>query len=251
IARIANVTTFAGRKLLDGSLDYVTSGIDTALLSDVNVLAAKFGSRAYIPVEIDVSTSAQKAELTFAAAGIGSQAVTVTVQGPKGIVTLQFPASAPAAQIITQINTEQEATGVTASAAVNPSPPPTSLGVLIQSEGYGTKEFVSIKEVGVPTGAFPLLDGGGVVTTTRQFGVDAAGTINGAPTIGDGLILKLNSSLLDLEVTLDETFGDAQTSFAITSGGSLFQLGPEVNTNQQENIGVKSMQPSMLGNRLV
>ncbi|MCH7813868.1 MAG: flagellin, partial [Planctomycetes bacterium] len=193
----------------------------------------------------------QKAELTFAAAGMGSQAVTVTVQGPKGIVTLQFPASAAAAQIITQINTEQEATGVTASAAVNPSPPPTALGVLIQSEGYGTKEFVSIQEVGVPTGGFPLLDSSGAVTTTRQFGVDAAGTINGAPTIGDGLILKLNSSLLDIEITLDETFGASKTSFAITSGGSLFQLGPEVNTNQQENIGVKSMQPNMLGNRLV
>jgi flagellin len=81
--------------------------------------------------------------------------------------------------------------------------------------------------------------------------VDVGGTINGAQAVGDGLTLKLNSNLLDIEVTVDESFGDADTSFAITEGGALFQLGPEVSTNQQENIGVKSMQPNKLGNRLL
>ena len=41
------------------------------------------------------------------------------------------------------------------------------------------------------------------------------------------------------------------TSFAVTQGGALFQLGPQVSTNQQENIGVKSMQATKLGNAIV
>ena len=40
ISRIANTTTFAGRKLLDGSLDYLTSGMDASLLADVKVQSA-------------------------------------------------------------------------------------------------------------------------------------------------------------------------------------------------------------------
>lgn len=249
IARIANTTTFAGRKLLDGSMDYVTSGVDTTLLADVDVLGAKFGTRSYIPVEVDVSTSAQKAQLTFASATIGSTPTTVDLQGPDGIVTLSFPASATAVDIITAINTESDATGVTASAASYGGAPPVATGVVIESQTYGSRAFVSVDDLTNPP-VFTVTDrAGGQVNYTT--GVDAVGTINGAPTIGDGLTMKLVTSLLNVEVTVDETFGASQTSFAITAGGALFQLGPEVNTNQQENIGVKSMQPNKLGNRLV
>jgi len=254
IARIANTTTFAGRKLLDGGLDYVTSGVDTTMLADVSVLGASFGTRDFIPVEVEVSTSAQKAQLTFPASAISTAGgVTIDVQGVDGIITLSFPASASTVDIIDAINAEQDATGVTASAAayvVGSGPPPVASGVVIQSIGYGSKEFVSITEVGDPTGRFNVFDRDGQ-DVDRTEGVDAVGTINGAPTIGDGLDLKLSSSLLKLEVTIDESFGANQTTFAITAGGALFQLGPQVNTNLQENIGVKSMQPNKLGNRLV
>jgi len=252
IARIANTTTFAGRKLLDGSLDYVVSGVDQTQLSDVTVLAAKFGTRDYIPVEVEVTTSAQKAELTFPASSTGDNSVIIDLQGPDGIVTLTFPASATSADMITAINTESDATGITASAAgyvTGSGPPPVASGVVFQSTGYGTREFVSIAELTDPP-SFSVYDREDRQVNYTQ-GVDAEGTINGAPTIGDGLDLTLNSSLLDVKVSLDENFGTSGTGFAITAGGALFQLGPEVNTNQQENIGVKSMQPNKLGNRLV
>ena len=249
IRRIAMTTTFAGRKLLDGSLDYVLSGVNTSELSTVNVLGAKFGSRAYIPVEVEVSTSAQKAQLTFAPGGLGTSGVTIDLQGCDGIVTLSFPASASSVDIIDAINAERDATGVTASAAAYSGAPPVASGVVIQSDGYGTSEFVSVEIISDPLNQFVLTDRDGA-TNNREEGVDAAGTINGAPTIGDGLDLALNSSLLDIEVTIDESFGTGQSQFAITAGGALFQLGPEVSTNQQENIGVKSAAPNKLGNRV-
>ncbi len=251
IARISNTTTFAGRKLLDGTLGYVTSGVTTSALSDVAVLGAKFGTRAFIPVDVNVTTSAQKATLQFPGSSVGTSPVIIDLQGPDGIVTLNFPASASANDIITAINAEQDATGITAAAATTVSlgPPPVASGVLIQSRGYGSREFVSVSVLN-NSGAFNLTDLNGGANT-REEGIDASGTINGAPTIGDGLLLKRFSSLLDIEVTLDEAFGVGTSQFAITSGGALFQLGPEVNTNQQENIGVQSVNPNKLGNRVV
>jgi flagellin len=66
-------------------------------------------------------------------------------------------------------------------------------------------------------------------------------------TVGDGLDLKLNTTTLDVEMTLDKTFGAGQTQFAVTGGGSLFQLGAQVTSNQQVNIGIQSVAASKLG----
>src|SRR5690606_24220959 len=51
-----------------------------------------------------------------------------------------------------------------------------------------------------------------------------------------------------LSLTLRETFGVGSTNFAITGGGALFQLGPDVSTNQQVNIGIQSVASTKLGN---
>ena len=65
-----------------------------------------------------------------------------------------------------------------------------------------------------------------------------------------------------MKITLDPDYGadtalDSATlalrlEFQITSGGEpLFQLGPHVNTNEQESIGVASMQAQKLGSPLI
>src|SRR5215203_2681572 len=65
VTRISNTTTFAGLKLLDGSLDYLTSGVNTSTVKALNISQANFGTNASIPVNIDVLTSARTAELEF------------------------------------------------------------------------------------------------------------------------------------------------------------------------------------------
>ncbi|MEC9373045.1 MAG: flagellin, partial [Planctomycetota bacterium] len=72
---------------------------------------------------------------------------------------------------------------------------------------------------------------------------------------GRGLGLSVRTSALDLELLLEEAFatnvsGTAST-FHITGGGSLFQLGPRVNASQQVNIGVQSISESRLGGTLI
>ena len=241
ISRIANTTTFAGRKLLDGSLDYVTSGVSRTSLSDVSILSAKFGTRSFIPVEVEVTQSALKAQLTWAGAAIGASAVVIDLQGPEGIVTLNFPANASTNDIADAINQQSDACGVTATASAG--------GVAIESRGYGSEAVVAVREIG-NSAPFTTTNRNNE-TVERTVGRDAVATINGGPTVGDGLNLNLNSFLLDVEIMLDESFGTGSTTFAVTGGGSLFQLGPRVNTNQQENIGVKSMQANKLGNRQI
>src|SRR3954447_21371914 len=72
ITRISNTTTFAGLHLLNGSLDYVTSGVSTADVKALDIAQANFGTADMIPVDINVITSARTAELQFTASAVAS-----------------------------------------------------------------------------------------------------------------------------------------------------------------------------------
>lgn len=248
ISRIANTTTFAGRKLLDGSLDYTASGIDYGKLASVEIQAAQFGKADFVPVNIVVASAALQAESRFLGPGIGASGVTVDVQGPKGIVVLSFPASTPTNTIVESINNTSEATGVRAE-AINGDP---TQGVRLYSVGYGSNEFVRVQPL-QGSASFPLTDRNGLPISegSKSYGHDAVATINGAATVADGLKISLRNYQAKIDILLDETMGIGSTSFAITDGGSLFQLGPRVNTNQQLNVGVPAMQANKLGNRAV
>lgn len=250
ITRIANTTTFAGRKLLNGELDYVLSGVDATELADVSILGAKFGTQTSVGVTIQVGQSAQKAELTFAASSNGGSSVTLDIRGNDGVVSLTFPASASTVTMVSQINAQVDATGVTATLSGTSG----VQGMRLESLEYGSDAFVSIRKLGT-AGTFVVTDRTGVVDD-RTNGRDATATVNGISATADGLELSFSSTLLKLEMTLTEAFGNGSTtdrasSFAITEGGALFQLGPQVSTNLQENIGVKSMQANKLGSNVV
>ena len=58
ITRISNTTTFAGLHLLNGSLDYVTSGVSNSAITALHISQANFGTNVNIPVQIEVITSA-------------------------------------------------------------------------------------------------------------------------------------------------------------------------------------------------
>jgi len=257
ITRIANTTTFAGRKLLNGELDYTISGIDRTLLPDVEVHGANFGSRDFINVEINVSVSAQQAQLNYPQAGIGASAVTVNLSGPEGIVPLTFPASATSAEIADMINSRTDDTGVMAVASGTNG----SAGLRILSLDYGSKVKLSVQALSPPPD-FVVQNRSGV-DAIDGFGQDAEATINGVNANSDGLKLSIQGSNLKLQVVLDDAYGGGTVGavtpgtalgtaeFAVIGGGSLFQLGPRVTPNLQENIGVKSMQANRLGNSIV
>ncbi len=249
ISRIANTTVFAGRRLLNGELDYVLSAVDPTRLADVKVLSAKFGSQPYVGVAVRVLQSAQQAQLSFSGPGLGATGVTIDVGGPEGVVTLQFPASATTVQMVSAINAQVDSTGVRAVASGAGG----ASGMRIVTDKYGSDAFVSVRAI---TGTFTVRNRAGVVVP-RTTGRDASATINGVSTTANGLNLSVSTGILKADVILTPTFGGGSvvglgtSNFQVTSGGALFQLGPQVNTNLQENIGVPSLQANKLGNALV
>ena len=242
ITRISNTTTFAGLNLLNGNLDYVTSGVANTAITALHINQANFGTATSIPVNVNVITSAQTAALEFRASSITSS-VTLEITGNNGVEVLTFTSGTAASAIAFAVNGVADTTGVTAD-FVNGNQ---ASGVAFHSSGYGTKSFVSVT---AQSGSFSTVDTTGA-NKTRTEGRDAVATINGSVTVGDGLNLKLNTNTLDVDLTLDSSVGLGQTSFAITGGGALFQLGAQVSSNQQVNVGVGSIAASKLGDNEV
>jgi flagellin len=239
ITRISNTTTFAGLHLLNGSLDYVTSGVTNSAIGALHISQANFGTNANIPVQIEVITSAKTADLEFRTSAITAP-VTLEITGNDGVEVLTFTSGTAASAIAFAVNRVTDATGVSAQLINSAN---AASGIQFNSAGYGTKSFVSVT---AQTGTFNTVDENGDAKT-RDVGDNAVATINGALTVGDGLNIKLNTTTLDLDLTINEAFGIGSTSFAITGGGALFQLGPQVVSNSQVNIGIGSVAASNLG----
>lgn len=234
ITRIANSTTFAGRTLLDGSLDYITSGVDTSIISDVEINGAQFGTKSFLPVDIDVTQSAQPAVLNLFAGSLSS-AVTLEIQGPIGVTTLPLTSAQSVSQVADAINLVSDATGVVATVS--------GTVVHLTTSDLGSDAFVSV----VPLSGTATIQDENGFDAVRDIGRDALAFVNGALSRGNGNVLSVNTAVLDMEIHLDNNFGTGTTQFAVTSGGMLFQVGPEVNTNLQVNIGVQSVTASRLG----
>jgi flagellin-like hook-associated protein FlgL len=81
INRIANTTQFNGVKLLNGSLDYTTSGVDADAIDIIQVNAAKLPDNGSVNITVQVTNSAEVGTLTFAASGIGATPTTIEVAG--------------------------------------------------------------------------------------------------------------------------------------------------------------------------
>jgi len=243
ITRIAGTTSFAGLNLLDGSLNYITSGVSTSAISSLSISQANLGTQPTMPVDVNVISSAKLADLQFRASAV-TKSVTLEIAGNTGVQTLSFVSGTTASAIAFAVNRISDSTGVTAD-LINTANPLS--GINFHSTGYGSSSFVSVQ---AQSGAFQTTDGQGL-STERTVGGDAVATINGALTVGNGLNLQLNTSGLDVNLTLNSDFGIGKTDFTITGGGALFQLGADVNSQQQVSIGIGSVAASALGNSAV
>ncbi|MGE5607673.1 MAG: flagellin [Bacillota bacterium] len=239
ITRISNTATFAGLNLLNGSLDYVTSGVDATDINALHITQANFGTNPTVPVQVQVLTAAQQASLQFQTSSIASS-ITLEIKGTEGVDVLTFTSGTHASAIAYAVNRITDSTGVRVELINSAN---AASGITFKSADYGSKSFVSIQ---ARNGSFNTVDSTGAARK-RAIGVDALATINGALTVGDGLNIKLNTTSMDLELTLDESFSSGTSSFNIIGGGAKFQLGPQVSSNQQISLGIQSVAASNLG----
>jgi flagellin len=196
-------------------------------------------------VEVQVTTSAQHPELQFRASAVPVGGVTIEIEGTRGVATIELGSGTAVSSVVAAVNVISDATGISAILinAANPNS-----GVRFVGRGWGSDEFVSVRPL--VGGTFDTVDPNGD-TRQRDYGRDASGTINGAEASLRGQMLEINTTTLDVRLTLSDDFGVGVKQFAIVGGGSLFQLGPDVNTNQQVNIGIPSAAASRLGDAAV
>lgn len=256
ITRIANTTSFAGLKLLDGSLDYITSGVETNNISDVSIHGVNFGTNTRLPVSVEVVDSAEKASLFIsgvsnpASPGTLLSTVTFEVQGPKGVEVFTFVSGTSMSAVVFAVNQTSDATGITAALA---SAGNQSSGMTLTTSNYGSDTFVSVRKLDGGS-FFSTLDQQGGSQVNRDEGEDVLALINGSLALGDGLEIGLRTSTLRLQMSLTETAAttpNTTSDFMINGGGALFQIGKEVTTHHQVGFGVQSVAASHLGNSTV
>lgn len=114
IDRIAQVTQFQGQRLLDGSLDFLTSGVDSSSITNLQIDQANFGSLSQIDVAVDVVSQATKASLNYDKGALAEDVV-LEVGGKDGFEAFNFAAGSTIEDMAKAINLVSDALGISAS----------------------------------------------------------------------------------------------------------------------------------------
>jgi flagellin len=234
INRIANTTQFNGVKLLNGSLDYTTSGVLSTAIDSLQVNAAKLPDNGYQTITVEVINSAELGEVQFAGSA-NAGAVTIEVTGNVGVEQLSFASGTATSAIAFAVNQLAGATGVSATV---------SGSVLrFNSTAFGSEQYVTLKTIS------------GTFANGTDSGADAEVNINGSQADVRGTVASVRNGNLDIELTLDQAFAQntttGTTSFTITDGGARFQIGSQVNRPSQIHVGIGSVSTTKLGDEVV
>ena len=230
INRIAQSTSFEGKKLLNGNYDYTTTTPTNA--TNVRVNAARVPDGGTVVVGATVTTSAQTAH--FGKIGATIDTVTIEIAGNGGSEQLTFGTGAAASGMMAAINAVKTATGVSASLCAT--------DLRMDSTKFGASQFVSVKVI---SGTWANVgDVGG-----KDLGRDAVVNVNGAAATVDGLNVSFRNSNLDVEFTLAD-HANVAASFTISSGGATFALGSKVTESDKAAIGIASVSTATLGDSI-
>src|SRR5687768_534427 len=233
INRIAQSTSFQGAKLLNGNYSYTTSGVTSTALDNVRINAARLPDAATLNVVVQVVTSAQTGEVSYTGGAIGAAGATIEVAGTLGTEQLSFASGTTVSAIATAIQAVKASTGVSATVS--------GAALSINSTAYGDANFVSVKAI---AGSFAVTGG----SNGKDFGRDAAVTVNGSSAQANGLTISYRTGNFDVDFDLDNSFNKAgSTSFTITGGGASFALGSKVTEADKSSIGITSVSTASLG----
>ncbi len=252
ITRISNTASFAGLPLLNGNLEYTTSGVDAADIGGARVNGAQFGSNGVVNVDVEIVESAQTASLFLdgnsGTPGELTSAVTMEVAGSLGVQSISFASGTAMSAVVAAVNTLKDTTGVSATLV---DPADQTSGLVFNSTGYGSDSFVSVRQIGSNASDFNVLDAPAGTATQRDTGRDVTAVINGVLATGDGLDVSLKTPALSVDLNLSESFGtsapNTSSSFSITGGGAQFQLGPSISATQSVGLGIQSVAATRIG----
>lgn len=151
IDRISKTTNFQGMNLLDGSLGFSTSNVDSKALTDLNIYSANFGTQDVMDVQIDVKALGEKAALYYNKAGI-SEEVFMEVGGAYGKQSFRLAAGSSVEDIAKQVNMYTDSTGVRAVVGNDA----THGQILITSAGSNNDINLVAKDAGFAAGNYAV-----------------------------------------------------------------------------------------------
>ena len=264
IDRVSGATTFEGKGLLNGSLDYNTSTV-AAGVSSYQVNGAKLSNGQSLAVQAIVTKSAQNAGLFLSTNGnlnLGGTNGTFSIEvaGAQGSRQFSFASTTTVANIVTAINTFKSVTGVSAKAS--------GTGLKLASTDFGSSQFVSVKTIsaggitGSGVGVYGLAAANFGTTTgsattfanatngVRDTGQDVVATINGITATTDGSTARVNSDFLDVSLNLNKTTAQhlgTVNALTITGGGADFQISGKDTISGKVSLGIGNVAIRNLG----
>ncbi len=137
IDRIAQVTQFQGRRLLDGSLDFIKDGVDTTKVTDLQIDQANFGTQTEVGVAVEVVQQATRAELHYEHGAIADDVV-LEIGGRNGFEAFNFAGGSTIEDLAKAINLVADALGVRAEVQTE-----ATQGSIVASS-YGTDNNIVI-----------------------------------------------------------------------------------------------------------
>jgi len=236
---------------------------------DITLTAAKYGSTGTISTTNAVGNAAgDNTALTAAetATTAGTNATTtntttLNISGDLGnaVVLVNNDALLSGSNaLVSAINSVTSQTGVTASLAATSTYGATTVqhtgsdyqaNVVLTSQNYGSSSVASVNAIAATGGAADtnLFNAGGTQTVTT--GIDAQGTVTTKDGIANftaaGNTISLNSS--DLAFTASLSAGSTGTAGFNVSGGALFQIGTNVDYQDQVTVNIPQIDTNTLG----
>lgn len=231
-SRVAiNSSSSAG--LFDGYFDFSHTASSIAQVVDCQVFRADLDATGDKTISVSIQEEAKQAEITANASAFAdglSGNLVFELAGSQGAETFTFEAGTSAAHIVAMVNLFCDRTGVSARLAEDG-------GILFQSNLFGTLGTIHISVFSEPEqGTFQTS-----LSSEDATGSDVVATINELPALGLGNSLRLQTSQLDLTLTLQPGV-KRDFEFTVTGGGIQFDI-----SGVRSRIGILSLLPSMLG----
>ena len=227
---VARTTNYNGKRMLDGSLGYRISGIDSSKLSNVAVTSVAAGQGQ--PVTLSILEHARQGTLNINPTALDTTLdFEMRLAGVSGeVFQIEFDANAyDLNDILDAINAKAGETGVSA-----------------REEGASRIVFETLESGSNQSFSIEIANGSSFLNRSAS-GRDVLVKVNGRQVRGKGWQVDYNAHDLSMSATISSSFkvGD-QTQFHV-AGGALFQLGQNVHESMQYRMAIPSMTVSHLG----
>jgi len=230
-------TTFNGKHIFDGSLNYRLSGIESNKLSDVSVTKATFDTAQGQNVSIALLEQAKRGALQIDDIVL-SNPFDLQLLGKEGSM-LEINCSSGSGytkdDIITAVNAKTSETGVLARLDGS--------RIILETIEAGSQHSFSLVDL---NNNVTITDMAGKVATSDS-GRDVLVKINGQQVQGNGRHIQYESGELEMSATMSSAMNVGERTQFQVAGGVLFQLGKNVQTTMQYRLALPSMMVSQLG----